>query len=140
MTSSREQNLRRLLTPRHIAVFGGRPGAEAVRQCKQIGFKGEIWPVHPRHEVVEGYKCYRGVADLPAAPDASFIAVPREATVEISAQLAKRGAGGVVCYASGFAEVGAEGAVLQCKLVEAAGDIALIGPNCYGMLNYLDGA
>ncbi|MBI3899304.1 MAG: acetate--CoA ligase family protein [Gammaproteobacteria bacterium] len=141
MTSDkREQNLRRLLAPRHIAVFGGKPAAEAVRQCKQIGFKGEIWPVHPRHESVEGYKCYRSVAELPSAPDASFIAVPREATVEIVTDLNKRGAGGVVCYASGFAEVGDEGAALQRQLVDSAADMAVIGPNCYGVLNYLDGA
>jgi acetyl-CoA synthetase len=54
-------------------------------------------------------------------------------------QLATRGAGGAICYASGFAEVGGDGVALQAELVQAAGSMALIGPNCYGMLNYLDG-
>ena len=140
MTTPYDHNLRRLLAPRHIAVFGGRHAAEAIRQCRANGFAGEIWPVHPRHETVEGLRCYRDVSDLPSAPDASFIAAPKEATVEIVAALAQRGAGGAVCYASGFAEVGGEGIALQRHLIESAGDMAIIGPNCYGVLNYLDGA
>ena len=104
-----------------------------------LGFQGDIWPVHPRHATLEGLPCYRDVDALPAAPDASFVAVPREGTIDIVSRLAARGAGGAVCYASGFAEVGAVGVDLQRQLVRAAGSMALLGPNCYGMLNYLDG-
>ena len=136
----RRANFQRLLRPRHIAVFGGRPAAEVVRQCRRIGFTGEIWPVHPRHDEVHGLRCVRNVAELPEAPDASFIALPRETSVEVVAALAQRGAGGAVCYASGFAEVGAEGVLLQQQLVDAAEHMALVGPNCYGVLNGLDGA
>lgn len=139
-TPGRAENLRRLLAPQHIAVFGGSWAAEAVRQCHLIGFEGEIWPVHPRHETVQGLRCYRSVAELPEAPDACFTAIPREATVEVVAALARRGAGGVVCFTSGFAEIGGEGAALQRQLMAASGDMAIIGPNCYGVLNYLDGA
>jgi len=139
MNGDRTAALRRLFSPRHIAVFGGNAAAEAIRQCRNLGFSGEIWPVHPRKESVEGLPCFADVASLPSAPDASFIAVPREATVEIVGELAKRGAGGAICYASGFAEVGGVGLELQQQLVKNAGAMALVGPNCYGMLNYLDG-
>lgn len=139
MGGDRTAALRRLFSPRHIAVFGGNAAAEAIRQCRKLGFAGELWPVHPRKESVEGLACFADVASLPEAPDASFIAVPREATVDIVGQLAKRGAGGAICYASGFAEVGGVGLALQQQLVHNAGDMALVGPNCYGMLNYLDG-
>ena len=132
-------DLHRLFAPRHVAVFGGAAAAEVIRQCRALGFGGAIWPVHPRHENVEGLGAFRDVASLPEAPDASFIAVPREGTVDIVAQLAARRAGGGVCYASGFAEVGGAGVALQRRLVAAAGQMPLIGPNCYGMLNYLDG-
>ncbi len=138
-TATAPDPLRRLLSPRHVAVFGGRAAAEVVRQCQQLGFAGDIWPVHPRHEFMEGLRCYPNVAALPAAPDASFIAVPRQGTIELVAELAACGAGGVICYASGFAEVGGEGIALQQQLVAAAAGMALLGPNCYGMLNYLDG-
>jgi len=139
MTGQSGEGLRRLFAPRHVAVFGGSAAAEVVRQCRALGFDGAIWPVHPRHAQIEGYTCYRDVASLPEAPDASFIAVPRDGTVDIVAQLAARGAGGVICYASGFAEVGGAGVPLQRRLVAAAGAMPLVGPNCYGMLNYLDG-
>ncbi len=139
MTQESGAGLRRLLAPRHVAVFGGQAAAEVVRQCRALGFGGAIWPVHPRHVQVEGYDCFPDVAALPEAPDASFIAVPRDATIDIVAQLSARGAGGAICYASGFAEVGGGGVALQQRLVAAAGAMPLIGPNCYGMLNYLDG-
>jgi acetyl-CoA synthetase len=132
--------LRRLLHPRHIAVFGGRFAEEVIRQSERIGFAGAIWPVNPRRDALGGHRCFAGVEALPEAPDAAFIAVPREANVAIVEALAARGAGGAVCYASGFAETNDEGKALQAALVEAAGDLALVGPNCYGILNFLDGA
>ncbi len=131
--------LQRLFSPKSIAVFGGKAAAEVIRQCRKLGFAGDIWPVHPTRSELEGLPCFADVAALPAAPDAAFIAVPSQTTVELVRQLAARGAGGAICYASGFAEVGGEGTALQQDLVSAAADMALIGPNCYGMLNYLDG-
>jgi acyl-CoA synthetase (NDP forming) len=131
-------DLSRLLRPRSIAVFGGAIAAEVMRQGRKIGYDGEIWPVHTRHETVEGLQAFRSAADLPAAPDAAFIAVNRRQTVEIISALAARGAGGAICYASGFAESGEDGEGLQAALIAAAGDMPLLGPNCYGLLNYLD--
>jgi len=136
----RRANLKRLLAPRHVVFVGGQDAAVSLRQCVDFGFEGEIWPIHPTRDTLEGYPCFRSVADLPEAPDASFIAVNREATVEVLHDLARRGAGGAICYAAGFAERGAEGVRLQDELVAAAGDMAVVGPNCYGVLNYLDGA
>lgn len=136
----RTEGLRRLLAPRHVAVFGGAPAEEVVRQCRGIGYAGEIWPVHPRRASIGGVPCYPDVAALPGGPDAAFVAVPAERTVDVVAALAMRGAGGAVCHASGFAETGTDGAARQRELVAAAGDMALVGPNCMGLLNYLDGA
>jgi acyl-CoA synthetase (NDP forming) len=99
--------------------------------------------VHPKLDEVSGRRCYRSVADLPAAPDAAFVGVNRTLTIDIVRALAERGAGGAVCYASGFSEAVAEladGADLQAALVDAAGDMPIIGPNCYGLINGLDGA
>src|SRR3712207_4819605 len=115
------RDLARLLRPHSIAVFGGRQAAEVVRQCRRMGFAGEIWPVHPQHETIEGHRVFRSVADLPAAPDAAFLGVNRHLTVELVAALAARGAGGAIAYASGFAESGGIGPELQARLVAAAG-------------------
>ena len=133
-------NLRRLLQPRSIAFLGGRHAELALRQSRAIGFKGEVWPVNPNRKSLAGLPCYPSIADLPAAPDAALVAVPAEASIQAVAELAARGAGGAVCFATGFAETGAEGRARQERLIEAAGDLALVGPNCIGILNYLDGA
>ncbi len=135
--------LDRLLRPKSIAVFGGDWAAAVVRQTRKMGFSGDIWPVHPTRDTVEDLPVFRSVADLPAAPDACFVGVNREATVKIVGDLAYRGAGGAVCFASGFRETGdagSDGNRLQSDLVAAAGDMPILGPNCYGLINYADGA
>jgi acyl-CoA synthetase (NDP forming) len=130
----------RLLNPRTIAAFGGANAQEVIRQSDLMGYKGEIWPVHPKKTEILGRKVYRSVEDLPASPDAAYIGVNRYLTIDIVRDLAARDAGGAVCYATGFVEAGEEGAKLQEQLLEASGGMPLIGPNCYGLLNYLTGA
>ncbi len=130
----------RLLKPRSIAVFGGAQAQEVIRQSDRMGYKGEIWPVHPKKTEILGRTVYRSVKDLPASPDAAYVGVNRHITIDIVRDLAARNAGGAVCYATGFAEAGEEGSELAKQLLEASGAMPLIGPNCYGLLNYLDGA
>ena len=130
----------RLLKPRTIAVFGGAQAQEVIRQSDRMGYKGEIWPVHPKKTEILGRTVYRSVEDLPGSPDAAYVGVNRNLTIDIVRDLANRDAGGAVCYATGFVEAGQEGSDLQKQLLEASGDMPLVGPNCYGLLNYIDGA
>ncbi len=135
--------LDRLFRPQTIAVFGGREARRVIEQCDRMGFAGELWPVHPTLDEVLGRRCYRSVSDLPSPPDAAFVGVNRISTIEIVRSLSAAGAGGAVCYASGFSEAVAEladGSDLQQALVGAAGDMPILGPNCYGFINGLDGA
>jgi acyl-CoA synthetase (NDP forming) len=131
---------KRLLQPSSIAVYGGASAQELIRQCDGMGFMGQIWPVHPGRTEILGRKVYPSTRALPAAPDAAYIAVNRHATIDIVRDLAAMGAGGAVCFATGFTEAGEDGAALQAQLLEASGDMSMIGPNCYGMLNYIEGA
>jgi len=131
--------LNRLLRPEHIAILGGRWAKAVIVSLKEMGFEGEIWPVHPDKEEIEGLKVYPDIDQLPSAPDACFLGINRNATIDITKKLKAMGAGGAVAFASGFAEV-EDGADLQQRLIEAAGDMPVLGPNCYGMINYLDGA
>ncbi|MDD0977679.1 acetate--CoA ligase family protein [Pseudomonas fontis] len=137
MSQTLRDNLKRLLAPRHLAFVGGRSMARALKRCADGGYPGPMWLVNPQHDSLDGIPCVRSVADLPEAPDAVFIATNRELTLSCVAELATRGAGGAICYASGFAESGAEGLALQQQLLKAAGPMALLGPNCYGLLDYL---
>jgi acyl-CoA synthetase (NDP forming) len=136
--------LQRLFRPRSIAVVGGGPwGANVIEKCREIGFEGDIWPVHPKKDQIAGVKTFARIADLPGAPDAAFVGVNRNATIQVVRDLNAIGAGGAVCFASGFLEAKEEDAgasALQDQLLDAAGDMKIIGPNCYGFVNYLDGA
>lgn len=138
------RDLSRLLKPKSIAVIGGGAWCRAVvAQCQKMGFEGEVWPVHPSAATLSGLSVFPDVDALPTAPDAAFIGVNRAATIDIAAQLSARGAGGAVCFASGFLEAQAEdaqGVDHQAALLQAAGDMPILGPNCYGFINFLDGA
>ena len=138
------RNLNRLLRPSSIAVVGGGAWCRAVvEQCVKMGFVGPIWPVHPRAKEVAGMPAYPDIASLPGVPDATFVGVNREVTIDIVSALSQAGAGGAVCFAAGFREAMAEdagSADLQDRLLEAAGEMPILGPNCYGFVNYLDGA
>ncbi|QYK43638.1 MAG: acetate--CoA ligase family protein [Paracoccaceae bacterium] len=132
------KDLSRLLRPRSVAVLGSGWAANVVEQCRKMEFGGTVWPVHPSRDTIAGVPAFRSLADLPAAPDATFVGVNRHATVGVVAELAAMGAGGAICFASGWTEAGEAG--LQADLVAAAGDMPILGPNCYGVINYLDGA
>lgn len=137
MTSRRRENLKRLLSPRHAVFIGGSSAELAARQCADFGFRGAIWGVNPGRSEMAGHPCFARVEDLPEPPDAVFVAVPRDAAVETVSALARMGAGGAVCYTAGFRELGGEGEAMERDLVDAAGDLALVGPNCLGLLNYV---
>ncbi len=136
--------LDRLLCPRHIAVVGGGDwGRAVIAQTRALGFGGAVWLVHPSVESTPTLAVFRKVADLPEPPDAVFVGVNRKSSIGIIADLADIGAGGAVCFASGFAEAVAEdggAADLQAELIAAAGEMPFLGPNCYGFVNALDRA
>ena len=139
MTPSAE-NVRRLLRPRSVAFVGGSLAPNALAECEAAGFDGPIYAVHPTRAEVGGHATYPSVLDLPASPDAAFVAVNAAASIEVVRQLAELGAGGAVLYAAGFSEAGtAEGAALEEALREAAGDLAVLGPNCYGVVDLVEG-
>lgn len=138
------RDLSRLLRPKSIAVVGGGAWCEQIIvQCQKIGFSGKLWMVHPKEIELHGVKAVATLGRLPSPPDAVFVGVNRHLTIELVRELSLMGAGGAVCFASGFSEAVAEdatGSELQSALVEAAGEMPILGPNCYGYVNALDNA
>lgn len=135
--------LDRLLKPKSIAIIGGGTwGENIIEQCQRMGFVGDIFVVHPKKTEFCGYRCYPSVEELPKAPDASFVGVNRFLTIEVVRALSAMKAGGAVCFAAGFKEAAKEDTCagdLQQKLLDAAADMPILGPNCYGYINALDG-
>jgi acyl-CoA synthetase (NDP forming) len=136
MTPKRRANFQHLLKPRHIAFIGGHDATTAINEARRRGFTGQMWAVNPKRSDLAGVSCVASISDLPEAPDAVYLAIPAGGVVEALRSLAQMGVGGVVCFSAGFKETG--DAQAEQALIEATGDMALIGPNCYGLINYID--
>ncbi|EPX77721.1 acetate--CoA ligase family protein [Litoreibacter arenae] len=136
-------DLSRLLNPKSLAVIGGGAWGEAVlHQARKFGYQGTLYAVHPVKPEIARIRAYPSVIDLPEVPDAAFIGINREATIGAVERMRKLDAGGAVCFASGYAEASGEdisGTDAQARLLKAAGDMPILGPNCYGFINALDG-
>ncbi|MEM8877458.1 MAG: acetate--CoA ligase family protein [Pseudomonadota bacterium] len=132
--------LQRLLNPRSIAFVGGSQMAGAIRSCRRGGFEGDIHVVNPRAAKIEGVRCMSSIDALPAPPDAALIGVGADLSIETVRALAEAGAGGAVVIAAGFREQGGVGDDRQAALVDAAGDMPVLGPNCMGLINQFSGA
>lgn len=131
-------NMQRLLSPRTMAFIGGAQAEYTLNTLRTVPFEGEVHVVHPKRQEIAGYSCVPSIRDLPSGPDAVFLAVNADASIRALNELRELGAGGVVCYASGFAEIGERGMERNRRFIEAAGDMAVVGPNCYGLVNYVN--
>jgi len=132
-----------VLNPRSIAIVGAsaKAGSFGERVLKNLGeFSGEIYLVNARYERLGERRCYPSLASLPAVPDCVAVTVPREAVEEIAREAAGVGVGGIILYASGYAETQLpERIELQRRLSAIARDsgLKILGPNCLGIANYL---
>ena len=139
---SSQTRLKRFFSPKNIAVVGGGVWCRSViEQLFKIGYKGEIYPVHPVKKEILGLKSFKALDDIPHRIDATFVGVNRTSTIEIVGKLNSINAGGAVCFASGFLEAENDkkgSGELQKSLIDAAADMPILGPNCYGFINYLD--
>lgn len=136
------RDLGRLLAPRTIAVIGGGAWcASVIDATRRLGFEGDIVPIHPSGKPIAGIPALPRLEDWSGDIDAAFVGINRKASIEAVRLLNEMGAGGAVCFASGFSEAKAEDETapdLQAALVTAAGEMPILGPNCYGFVNALE--
>lgn len=134
-------DLQQLLSPRSIAVVGASekpgPGGTTIRFLQDIGFSGDVYPIHPTYERVYGLPCYRDLAQLPQIPDLVVISIRAALVSHTLEQCGELGCRAVTIYTSGFSEMGNEGALLQQELSAIAEryHIRLCGPNCLGHMD-----
>ena len=135
-------SLRPFFHPSSVAVVGAsrNPAHIGTRILSAIvgaGFRGPVYPVNPKADVVNSLKTYPSLRELPDAPDLVVVAVPAMAVDSIIDDCAARGARGALVISAGFAEVGAEGRERQQKLLEKIRGygMRMVGPNCLGLLN-----
>ncbi|MFM9936809.1 MAG: acetate--CoA ligase family protein [Novosphingobium sp.] len=137
--------LERLLRPRSVAVVGAsdKPGALGTTLLSNLdanGFAGAVYPINPKREILGGRTCLPGIEALPEGVDVAVLAIPRAGVLDAVRALAARRVGGVVIFAAGFAEGGAEGLAEQQDIAAVAHAAGMVveGPNCLGLVNYVD--
>ncbi|MDB5819392.1 MAG: CoA-binding protein [Rhizobacter sp.] len=142
----RHADLRRLIHPQSIAVVGAsnRPGAFGQRVFENlVAFEGRLFPINARYTEVAGLPCFPSLAEAPQVPDLVIVAAPRDEVEAIVDECCRLGVGGVIVYASGFAEMGRSPFVeMQQRIVDKAqaAGVRLVGPNNIGIVNWGIGA
>jgi len=139
-------SISRLLRPRSVAVVGASPtpgslGAGVLANLGRFRFGGPLHLVNPRYDRIGERPCVRSIAELPDGIDCAVLAIPQIHVVDAVRACAEKGIGGLIVLAGGFAEAGEQGLRAQEQIAAIAQNagVALQGPNCLGMINYVDG-
>jgi len=140
MENEFRNRLQKMFYPESVAVVGAgvtpdKVGHAIMDSIVTGGFRGRIYPIHPRHDEILGIRVCRSVDALPEVPDLAVIALNQFSTVEVTRTLSKMGVAGASIIAGGYGEMGREGMELQVQLRDAAGDMPVVGPNTLGFLN-----
>ncbi len=133
--------LEKIFEPASVAVVGASDkensvGGQVLRNLRENGFRGALYPVNPKHRKIQGLHAYASLSDIDHPVDLVVIAIPPGAVPGVMHACGERGVGAVIVISAGFAETGPAGLALQNEIVDIARtyDIPLVGPNCLGIL------
>lgn len=137
-----KEQLDKIMRPRAIAVIGAstKPktiGSELMQRLRDYKFTGDVYPVNPKADVIEGFKAYSTVLDIPGEVDFAVIIIPQKFVLEALDQCNQKGIKGICIISAGFKEAGHEGAEAEKELLAKLQEYGMrcVGPNCLGVLN-----
>jgi len=137
-----KEQLDKIMRPKAIAVIGAstKPatiGSEIMQRLRDYKFTGNIYPVNPKAENIEGFKAYPTVLEIPGDVDFAIIIIPQKFVLEALDQCNQKGIKGICIISAGFKEAGAEGAQAEKDLLAKLQEYGMrcVGPNCLGVLN-----
>ncbi|PWA10383.1 CoA-binding protein [Pueribacillus theae] len=140
-------DLNPMFHPKSIAIIGasggkGKIGAIPLQNLKSCGYEGDVYPVNPNYNEINGYKCYHNIESLPKNIDLAIVSVGAQNVLPSLEKLAEREIKSAVVFSSGFSEAGEEGKKLQQKLTHFSRrfKIPVCGPNSIGLFNLSNGA
>jgi acetate---CoA ligase (ADP-forming) len=153
MTPTKLENIRakhstmeRLLQPRTIALVGASTserslGAAVLENLNNAEYSGKLYLINPKRPTIQGRICLGSIEELPASVDCAVLAIPAASVIASARACASKGVRSLIIFSAGFAEAGVKGHEAQCQLAEIARESGMMlqGPNCLGMVNYIDG-
>lgn len=140
-----KEQLDKIMKPKSIAVIGAstKPktiGSEMMQRLRDYKFQGEIYPINPKADSIEGFKAYASVLDVPGEIDFAVLIIPKQFVLDTLAQCNEKGIKGICIISAGFKETGKEGAELELELAAKLKEYGMrcVGPNCLGLINTND--
>lgn len=133
-------DLNKIFYPKSIAIIGastkiGSVGNDIVKNLVEKGFEGKLFPVNPNADFLYDLKCYKNVSEIQEAVDLAIVIVPAAIVPNVIQEAADKGIKGAIIVSAGFKEAGHKDLEDQVKDICIKNDIALIGPNCLGVIN-----
>ncbi|MBD2257035.1 GNAT family N-acetyltransferase [Pseudanabaena sp. FACHB-2040] len=143
---SERQPLNAFFAPQAVAVIGAtdRPGSVGRTLLWNLissPFGGTVFPINPKRRSVLGIRAYPSIQDTPEPVDLAIIATPAPTVPGLIQECIAAGVSAVVVLSAGFKETGAAGTALENQIRELLrqSSLRLIGPNCLGLMNPLNG-
>jgi acetyltransferase len=144
--SARSKSLDIMFNPQSVAVIGATDrresvGATVLRNLVTAARGRQIYAVNPNRREVQGIVCHPTIASVPGPVDLALVVTPANTTPDVIQECIAAGVRSAVVISAGYKERGAEGAALECKIGQelAEAKMPLIGPNCLGIMNPLNG-
>lgn len=138
----RMASMQALFNPESIAIIGAsvnplKPSGQPLASLLANGYKGKVYPVNPRYNELYNIPCYPSIFDVPGDIDLAIVAIPAAMTISALKDCVRRGVKSAVVFTSGFAEVGAEGKILQQEMTVLSKESRMLicGPNCMGIFS-----
>ncbi|HEX6794137.1 MAG TPA: acetate--CoA ligase family protein [Casimicrobiaceae bacterium] len=131
------RSMNRIMKPDSVAVIGASPeagkiGNSVMKNLINGGYKGRIYPIHPKADEIMGYKAYRSVKDVPGDVDVAVFAIPAKFVAQALTEVGEKGIPGAVLIPSGFAETGNVEGQQEIQAIGRKYNVCLMGPNIYG--------
>jgi acetyl coenzyme A synthetase (ADP forming)-like protein len=131
------RQMNRIMKPSAVAVIGasaesGKIGNSVMKNLINGGYKGQIYPIHPKAEEIMGYKAYKSVKDVPGEIDTAVFAIPAKLVAEALIECGEKKVVGAVLIPSGYAETGQHALQEEIVAIGLKYNVRLMGPNIYG--------
>ena len=132
-----------LFRPNSVAVMGAssdekKIGGRPIFYLKHYNFEGDIYPINPNYDEIQGVKAYKSLSDVPGDVELALIALPSVMVEDAVRACADKGVKATVIFSSGYAETGDDGAEAQARLLQIGRDagMRIMGPNCMGLAGF----
>jgi acetyl coenzyme A synthetase (ADP forming)-like protein len=131
------RQMNRIMKPKSVAVIGasaetGKIGNSVMKNLINGGYKGEIYPIHPKADEIMGKKVYKSVKDVPGEVDIAVFAIPANFVAAALTECGEKKVVGAILIPSGYAETGNMKGQEEIQAIGQKYGVRLMGPNIYG--------